>query len=45
MFDGASSFNSDISRWDVSSVKYMEEAMFFFASSFNSELSNWKLER
>ena len=43
MFDGASSFNSDISRWDVSSVKYME-AMFFFASSFNSELSNWKLE-
>ena len=40
MFDGASSFNSDISNWEVSSVKTMD-FMFFGASSFNQNLCPW----
>jgi len=36
----ASSFNYDISRWNVSSVTNMED-MFYGASSFNSDISNW----
>jgi surface protein len=41
MFYGKSTFNSDISRWDVCSVTNMEQ-MFYGASSFNSNIiSNW----
>ena len=34
------SFNGDISNWDVSNVTIMED-MFFDASSFNKDLSSW----
>jgi surface protein len=40
MFYDKSTFNSDISNWDVSSVKNMAE-MFAYASSFNSDISRW----
>ena len=40
MFDDTSSFNSDLSTWDVSSVTDMSH-MFFRISSFNSDLSTW----
>ena len=40
MFSGASSFNSDLSDWDVSGVRDMS-GMFNGASSFNSDLSDW----
>ena len=40
MFVGASSFNADLSTWDVSNVFNME-AMFFGAFAFNADLSSW----
>jgi len=40
MFRSATSFNADISGWDVSSVQNMEE-VFAGASSFNGDLSGW----
>ncbi len=43
MFEGATSFNSDISGWDVSKVKFMTN-MFGGASSFsNHDLSGWNV--
>ena len=40
MFDGAWSFNQDISSWNVSSVADMRY-MFCEADSFNQDLSAW----
>ena len=40
MFDGASSFNSDISMWDVSSATDMNN-MFNDATSFIQNLAPW----
>ena len=42
MFDDARSFNSDLSAWDVSSVRDMS-GMFDDAHSFNSDLSAWNV--
>ena len=44
MFTDASSFNSDISKWDVSKVTDMV-AMFGSAKSFNSDISKWDVSR
>jgi len=42
MFRDATSFNSDISGWDVSGFKNMT-SMFQGATSFNSDLSSWDI--
>ena len=42
MFSQASSFNGDLSGWNVSSVTDMSN-MFFIASSFNGTLSDWNV--
>ena len=43
MFDGASSFNGDISSWDVDIVTDMS-GMFSGASSFNGDISSWDVD-
>ena len=43
MFLGATSFNQDISKWDVSKVEKMSK-MFDRAISFNGDISNWNVE-
>ena len=40
MFDGATSFNGDLSQWNVSSVTEMD-SMFYGTTSFNGDLSQW----
>merc|ERR1711970_576152 len=44
MFFQASSFNGDLSKWDVSKVTDMS-GMFYQASSFNGDLSKWDVSR
>ena len=40
MFSGATSFNGDISRWNVSNVVNMDHT-FCGATSFTGDLSSW----
>jgi surface protein len=44
MFDDATSFNMDLSNWDVSRVTGMT-GMFFSATSFNADLCKWNVLR
>ena len=43
MFDGANSFNGDISGWNTASVTDMS-GMFVGAYSFNGDISGWNTE-
>ena len=39
---GLAEFNGDISNWNVSNVKDMED-MFFCSTEFNQDISNWNV--
>ncbi|WP_181899492.1 BspA family leucine-rich repeat surface protein [Flagellimonas nanhaiensis] len=43
MFYNATSFNGNLSNWDVSTIKKMRN-MFAYASSFNGDISDWKVD-
>jgi surface protein len=43
LFANLSSFNSDISRWDVSNVRNMEGM--FVGSGFNGNISGWNVSK
>jgi surface protein len=43
LFEDALTFNSDISRWDVSNVRNME--LMFSGSSFNGNISGWNVSK
>ncbi|GAB5409177.1 MAG: hypothetical protein BalsKO_15420 [Balneolaceae bacterium] len=44
LFKDATTFNGDISSWDVESVTNMD-SMFYNASAFNRDLSNWDVSK
>ena len=44
MFSGLTSFNADLSRWDVSNGKYFD-FMFNYASKFNSDIGGWDVSK
>ena len=44
IFSGAAMFNSDLSKWDVSSVTDVGD-MFFRAKAFDGEISKWDVSR
>merc|ERR1712176_1564609 len=44
MFSGASSFNADVSAWNVSNVTTMHD-MFYRASSFNHDIGSWNVSK
>ena len=44
IFNGASTFNRDLSKWDVSAVTNMA-AVFSGASTFNQDLSKWDVSK
>ena len=44
MFSGATSFNGDLSSWNVSQVTHMGD-MFFSATAFNQNLSPWNVSQ
>ena len=44
MFENATNFNQDISRWDVSNVNIMT-AMFKGANNFNQNIGRWVVSK
>ena len=44
MFYFCENFDCDLSRWNVSNVKYMY-VMFYNCKKFNSDMSNWNVTK
>ena len=44
MFCNCLLFNQDISKWDVSNVRYMD-SMFFGCNAFNQDISKWDVSK